>query len=107
LLPRSAELGVANKELESFSYSVSYDLRAPLRGIEDCSRALEQDYASRLDATGMNYLSRIRAGRRRMGVLIDGFVRKPVEFDKFIEAGRQLGLYWLILNESAPVPRRP
>jgi light-regulated signal transduction histidine kinase (bacteriophytochrome) len=68
---RSAELEAANKELESFSYSVSHDLRAPLRGIDGFSQALEEDYAGNLDATGKNYLSRIRAGTRRMGVLID------------------------------------
>jgi PAS domain S-box-containing protein len=71
LLRRSAELEAANKELESFSYSVSHDLRAPLRGIDGFSQALEEDYAGSLDATGKNYLSRIRTGTRRMGVLID------------------------------------
>ena len=71
LVRRSAELEAANKELESFSYSVSHDLRAPLRGIEGFSQALQEDYASVLDATGKNYLDRIRAGTRRMGVLID------------------------------------
>jgi PAS domain S-box-containing protein len=71
LIRRSAELEAANKELESFSYSVSHDLRAPLRGIDGFSQALEEDYGSNLDATGKNYLSRIRAGTRRMGVLID------------------------------------
>jgi PAS domain S-box-containing protein len=71
LIRRSAELEAANKELESFSYSVSHDLRAPLRGIEGFSQALEEDYAGCFDATGKNYLARIRAGTRRMGVLID------------------------------------
>jgi len=71
LLRRSAELETANQELESFSYSVSHDLRAPLRGIDGFSQALQEDYASVLDATAKNYLARIRAGTRRMGVLID------------------------------------
>jgi PAS domain S-box-containing protein len=71
LVRRSAELEAANKELESFSYSVSHDLRAPLRGIEGFGQALQEDYASVLDATGKNYLDRIRAGTRRMDVLID------------------------------------
>jgi PAS domain S-box-containing protein len=74
LLRRSAELEAANKELESFSYSVSHDLRAPLRGIDGFSQALEEDYAGRLDATGKSYLARIRAGARRMGVLIDDLI---------------------------------
>lgn len=71
LLRRSAELETANKELESFSYSVSHDLRAPLRGIDGFSQALQEDYSGSLDATGKNYLSRIRAGTKRMGNLID------------------------------------
>ena len=71
LIRRSAELEAANKELESFSYSVSHDLRAPLRGIDGFSQALEEDYAGSLDSTGKNYLKRIRTGVRRMGVLID------------------------------------
>jgi len=71
LLRRSTELVAANKELESFSYSVSHDLRAPLRGIDGFSQALQEDYAAFLDATGKNYLARIRAGTQRMGTLID------------------------------------
>lgn len=71
LLQRSAELEAANKELESFSYSVSHDLRAPLRGIDGFSQALEEDYAAHLDATARNYLARIRTGTQRMGMLID------------------------------------
>jgi PAS domain S-box len=71
LLSRSWELEAANQELESFSYSVSHDLRAPLRGIDGFSQALQEDYASALDATGKNHLARIRAGIQRMGILID------------------------------------
>lgn len=71
LLRRSAELETANKELESFSYSVSHDLRAPLRGIDGFSQALQEDYAAGLDGTARNYLGRIRAGTKRMGDLID------------------------------------
>ena len=68
---RSMELEAANKELESFSYSVSHDLRAPLRGIEGFSQALEEDYQHELDNTAKDYLRRIRAAIRRMGELID------------------------------------
>jgi len=71
LLQRSAELEAANKELESFSYSVSHDLRAPLRGIDGFSQALEEDYAAHVDANARNYLGRIRAGTQRMAMLID------------------------------------
>ncbi|MEZ4272686.1 MAG: ATP-binding protein [Myxococcota bacterium] len=61
----------ANKELESFSYSVSHDLRAPLRGIDGFSQALLEDYENSLDETGQHYLHRVRAAAQRMGELID------------------------------------
>jgi len=68
---RTSELEAANKELESFSYSVSHDLRAPLRSIDGFSKALLEDYTEQLDATGQNYLHRVRAASQRMGQLID------------------------------------
>ncbi len=60
-----------NKELEAFSYSVSHDLRAPLRSIDGFSQALLEDYGPQLDATGQDYLRRVRAAAQRMGELID------------------------------------
>lgn len=71
MLRRSAELDAANKELEAFAYSVSHDLRAPLRGIDGFSQALLEDYALQLDATGKDYLNRVRAATQRMAMLID------------------------------------
>jgi DNA-binding response OmpR family regulator len=65
------ELKYKNKELETFSYSVSHDLRAPLRSIDGFSQALIEDYGDRLDATAQNYLHRIRAAAQRMAALID------------------------------------
>ncbi|HEX4241643.1 MAG TPA: response regulator [Steroidobacteraceae bacterium] len=65
------ELEYKNRELESFSYSVSHDLRAPLRSIDGFSQALVEDCADQLDETGKNYLQRIRASAQRMGALID------------------------------------
>jgi light-regulated signal transduction histidine kinase (bacteriophytochrome) len=65
------ELKAVNKELETFSYSVSHDLRAPLRSIDGFSQALLEDCAEQLDATGHDYLRRIRAATQRMGQLID------------------------------------
>ena len=67
----TADLAAANRELESFSYSVSHDLRAPLRSIDGFAQALTEDYDARLDETGRDYLSRIRAAAQRMGALID------------------------------------
>jgi PAS domain S-box-containing protein len=66
-----AELAAANRELESFSYSVSHDLRAPLRSIDGFAQALAEDYEPRLDDTGRDYLKRIRRAAQRMGMLID------------------------------------
>lgn len=61
----------AGRELEAFSYAVSHDLRAPLRSLDGFSLAIREDCRDRLDATGRDYLDRIRASAQRMGVLID------------------------------------
>ncbi len=65
------EMKAVNKELEAFSYSISHDLRAPLRSIDGFSQALLEDCEDQLDATGQDYLRRIRAATQRMGHLID------------------------------------
>ncbi len=68
---RTGELEALNAELESFSYSVSHDLRAPLRAISGFSAALEEDFGERLDSEGRAYLARIAANVQRMTQLID------------------------------------
>lgn len=67
----AAELERRNRELEAFSYSVSHDLRAPLRAIDGFSQLLEQDHAASLDDDGRRSLARIRAAAKRMSELID------------------------------------
>jgi PAS domain S-box-containing protein len=71
LKQRAAQLEAANKELEAFSYSVSHDLRAPLRSIDGFSHVLLEDYSDQLPDEGRNYLERVRAAAQRMAVLID------------------------------------
>jgi PAS domain S-box-containing protein len=68
---QNLELATANKELEAFSYSVSHDLRAPLRSIDGFSKAILEDYTDKLDSTGQDYLQRVRSSSQRMGQLID------------------------------------
>lgn len=68
---RTAELAIANKELQAFSYSVSHDLRAPLRAIDGFSQILAEDYAPGLDDAAQDFIRRIRKAANRMGQLID------------------------------------
>ena len=72
---RTAELEATNSELEAFSYSVSHDLRSPLRSVDGFSVALEEDYGELLTNEGKHYLGRIRAGVQRMGQLIDALLQ--------------------------------
>ncbi|HEX6693090.1 MAG TPA: ATP-binding protein [Longimicrobiales bacterium] len=82
---RTEELEMVNQELQSFSYSVSHDLRSPLRSIDGFSQALLEDYGPQLDATAQDYLKRLRGGAQRMGLLIDDLLmlsrvaRQPVD----------------------------
>ena len=72
---RTAQLEEANRELEAFSYSVSHDLRAPLRIIDGFSEALLEDYAGRIDKEGRGHLDRIRSNAQFMGQLIDDMLK--------------------------------
>ncbi len=74
LQAKAAQLTTINEELESFSYSVSHDLRAPLRAIDGFALMIEEDYSERLDAEGRRFLSVIRDNSKRMGELIDGLL---------------------------------
>jgi signal transduction histidine kinase len=71
----AAELLAANTELDAFAYSVSHDLRAPLRSIDGFSQILLEDYTARLDEAGQESLHRVRAASQRMGTLIDDLLK--------------------------------
>jgi PAS domain S-box-containing protein len=74
LREQTRQLQVVNKELEAFSYSVSHDLRSPLRSLDGYSQALLEDYSDRLDEKGRHYLDRIRQGSQNMAHLIDNLL---------------------------------
>ncbi|MBI5251992.1 MAG: PAS domain S-box protein [Desulfomonile tiedjei] len=82
VLERTAQLEAARKELEAFSYSVSHDLRGPLRAIDGYARILEEDYQAVFDGEGRRVLGVVRSEARRMGKLIDDLLR-------FSRLGRQ------------------
>jgi light-regulated signal transduction histidine kinase (bacteriophytochrome) len=75
LKQRARELELKNKELESFTYSVSHDLRAPLRSIDGFSQLILEDAWQKLDDTEREYLQRVRAAAQKMGVLIDDLLQ--------------------------------
>jgi signal transduction histidine kinase len=100
VMARTAELEIANKHLESFSYSVSHDLRAPLRVIAGFSNILAQDYAEALGEEGRQHLGRVTASARNMGELIEGLLtlsrvvsadlrRAPVDLSALAEEVRR------------------
>lgn len=72
---RTRQLSAVNQELEAFSYSVSHDLRTPLRAIDGFSQALVEDYGDKLDGEALNYLHRVRSATQRMGNLIDDLLK--------------------------------
>ncbi|MCY1080095.1 sensor histidine kinase [Archangium lansingense] len=83
---RTAQLEFSNRELEAFAYSVAHDLRAPLRSISNFTLALSEDCTDKLDATGLDYLQRIRASSQRMAELIDGILAlSRVNRTEFVE----------------------
>lgn len=71
---RTRQLKLANKELEAFSYSVSHDLRAPLRAIDGFSQAVLEGYSDKLDETAIGYLNRVRSASQKLSHLIDEFL---------------------------------
>jgi light-regulated signal transduction histidine kinase (bacteriophytochrome) len=72
---RTADLALANKDLEAFAYSVSHDLRAPLRALSGYAEALLEDYSDHLEETGRGYAERIQAASERMATLIDDLLQ--------------------------------
>jgi signal transduction histidine kinase len=72
---RTRQLELSNEELQSFAYSVSHDLRAPLRSIDGFSQAMLEDFGESLPTEAQDYLARVRANAQRMGQLIDGLLR--------------------------------
>jgi PAS domain S-box-containing protein len=88
---RTEQLEFSNRELEAFAYSVAHDLRAPLRSISNFTLALTEDCADKLDATGLDYLQRIRASSKRMAELIDGILAlSRVNRTEFVETNVNL-----------------
>jgi two-component system, response regulator len=98
----------AGRDLTVMPQIILLDLKLPkVDGFEVLSRVRSSEPTKFLPVVILTTSNEDQDRIRGYGLGANSFVRKPVEFDKFIEAVRQLGLYWLILNETAPVPRRP
>jgi PAS domain S-box-containing protein len=107
LKQRAAQLEAANRELEAFSYSVSHDLRAPLRSIDGFSHVVLEDYGEQLPADARGYLERVRAAAQRMAVLIDDLlnlsrVTRTAVQPKFINLSKMVEEIVQGLHEAQP-----
>ncbi len=107
LKQRAAQLEAANKELEAFSYSVSHDLRAPLRSIDGFSHVVLEDYGEQLPAEARGYLGRVRAAAQRMATLIDDLlnlsrVTRTAVQPRFINLSKMAEEIVQSLQESQP-----
>jgi two-component system, response regulator len=97
----------AGRDLSAMPQVVLLDLKLPrMDGFEVLERIRSSEATKFLPVVILTTSNEDQDRLRGYGLGANSFVRKPVEFDKFIEAVRQLGLYWLILNEAAPAPRR-
>jgi two-component system, response regulator len=97
----------AGRDLAAMPQVVLLDLKLPrMDGFEVLERIRSSEATKFLPVVILTTSNEDQDRLRGYGLGANSFVRKPVEFDKFIEAVRQLGLYWLILNEAAPAPRR-
>jgi len=93
---RERDLELKTQDLEAFAYTVSHDLKAPLRGMGGFAQMIQEDYADRLDEKGRHYLDRIRESAQRMGVLIDDLLQysrverrtmrwEPVDLERLVQ----------------------
>jgi light-regulated signal transduction histidine kinase (bacteriophytochrome) len=98
---RTVELEASSKELEAFSYSVSHDLRAPLRAVDGFGLALLEDCEDMLDEDGKDYLRKIRAATQRMGTLIDDMLQlsRLTRTQMLVEKVNLTEIAWSIIHE--------